>query len=303
MRTIYADFNAMTEAEHVRLSTRGSQEDMRKFGVQIGDWVWLSDGELIVGAQVADDPYYGVVGILDWETLVHLDDEDTQDFYRVHAELGPRIQQFSYDARTFQLLTILERVDRPEAEKDLDLADLAVHRACCLEVLGKFDLALHELEEARRLKPGNGDVAFHFLHVLLSHDPTRALVEATKLAEQTDPHVQTLAGCISVLSSYSDQLDNKEFHVIGLRILDLTDRFDHARGRDQVPATTLAVVQFDRGMVLLRMGRLAEARRCFEKSHAIDPFLPGVEQAIGLDSYDQDARDLVASVRSQISAA
>jgi tetratricopeptide (TPR) repeat protein len=301
MRTIYADFNAMTEAEHVRLSTRGSQEDMRKFGIQIGDWVWLSDGELIVGAQVADDPDYGVVGIPDWETLVHLDDEDTQDFYRVNAELQPRLQQF--DARTFQLLTILEQVDRPETEKDLDLANLAVHRANCLESLSKLDLALHELEEARRLKPGNGDVAFHFLHFLLSHDPTRALGEATKLAEQADPHIQTLVGCISVLSSYSDQIDNKEFHIIGLRILDLTDRFDRARGRDQAPPITVALVQFDRGLVLLRMGRIAEARHCFDLAKAACSDIPEINELKRLDAYDQRARNLAAHVRSQLSAA
>jgi formylmethanofuran dehydrogenase subunit D len=74
MRTIYADFNAMTEREHLCLNTRGSQEDMRKFGIQVGDWVWLSDGELIVVAQIAVAPYYGVVGIPDWKSLTHLDE-------------------------------------------------------------------------------------------------------------------------------------------------------------------------------------------------------------------------------------
>ena len=55
MKTIFADFNAMTEAEQVCLTTRGSQKDIGERGIQVGDRVWLSDGELLVGAQVAID--------------------------------------------------------------------------------------------------------------------------------------------------------------------------------------------------------------------------------------------------------
>ena len=75
MTTVFADFNAMTEAEHVRLNCRGSAEDLGRAGVRPGHSVWLSDGELVVGARVDVDPYYGLVGVPDWDTLVHLDDE------------------------------------------------------------------------------------------------------------------------------------------------------------------------------------------------------------------------------------
>jgi len=73
MRTIYADFNATTEAGHVSLTTVGSQEDIACAGLRPGDWAWLSDGDLIVGAQLAIDDRHGLVGVADWETLVHLD--------------------------------------------------------------------------------------------------------------------------------------------------------------------------------------------------------------------------------------
>jgi hypothetical protein len=33
----------MTEAEHVCLTTRGSQEDIERAGLRPGDWTWLSD--------------------------------------------------------------------------------------------------------------------------------------------------------------------------------------------------------------------------------------------------------------------
>ena len=88
MKTIFADFNAMTEAGHVRLRLRGSQEDIAHAELRPGDWAWLSDGEVIVGAQLAIDDRYGLVGVLDWDTLVHLDDEGADDLERVRDELN-----------------------------------------------------------------------------------------------------------------------------------------------------------------------------------------------------------------------
>lgn len=52
MKTIFTDFNAVTEAEKIRLNCRGSEEDIRLAGVKPGDWVWLSDGEIVVGARL-----------------------------------------------------------------------------------------------------------------------------------------------------------------------------------------------------------------------------------------------------------
>jgi hypothetical protein len=69
MTTIYADFNALTEDRSIRLTTRGSQADIQKYGIQPGDWVLLSDGELQVGARIAEDARYGWIGIPSWETM------------------------------------------------------------------------------------------------------------------------------------------------------------------------------------------------------------------------------------------
>ena len=38
MKTIFADYNAMTEARHICLTTRGSREDLQRLGIQPGDW-------------------------------------------------------------------------------------------------------------------------------------------------------------------------------------------------------------------------------------------------------------------------
>jgi hypothetical protein len=75
MKTIYADYNAATEDGHVCLTTRGSQEDLERAGVGPGDWVWLSDSEVVVGARLQMDDRYGLVGVPDWDTIAHLDDE------------------------------------------------------------------------------------------------------------------------------------------------------------------------------------------------------------------------------------
>ena len=87
MNTIYADYNARTEAGHVRLTCLGSEDDIRSRALQTGDWVWLSDTEVVIGAQLAIDDYYGLVGLPDWDTIVHLDDDDVRDFEAVRAEI------------------------------------------------------------------------------------------------------------------------------------------------------------------------------------------------------------------------
>ena len=89
MKTISADYNAMTEAGHVRLTLPCSQEDILRLGLRPGDWAWLSDTEVMVGAQLAIDDRYGLVGVPDWDTLVHLDDEGADDVDRIMAELNP----------------------------------------------------------------------------------------------------------------------------------------------------------------------------------------------------------------------
>ncbi len=155
MKTISADFNAMTEAGHVRLTLPCSQEGILMLGLSTGDWIWLTDTELVVGARLAIDDRYGLVGVPDWDTLVHLDDEDTQDFARVQDEFQGihqrSVRSFDEEWRTFQLLTISEFVAPPELKTGLAPGYFSSRRAEALLMLGKADLALIEIEEARRL--------------------------------------------------------------------------------------------------------------------------------------------------------
>ncbi len=116
MKTIFADYNAATESGHLRLNCKASQEDIAKAQLHPGDWAWLSDGEVIVGAQLAIDDRYGLVGVPDWGTLVHLDDADSRDFEKVQTELQWLSQKaqrsLDEERRVLELLTISKLLRR-----------------------------------------------------------------------------------------------------------------------------------------------------------------------------------------------
>jgi hypothetical protein len=54
---------------------------------------WLSDSEVMVGAQLAIDDRYGLVGVPDWDTIIHFDDEGATDVHRIGAELTPLLNK------------------------------------------------------------------------------------------------------------------------------------------------------------------------------------------------------------------
>jgi hypothetical protein len=148
MRLISADFNAMTEAGHVRLTLPCSQEDILRMSLGPGDWAWLSDSEVLVGAQLAIDDRYGLVGVPDWDTLVHLDEEGADDFNRVSAALNPLLNgeppSIDEEPRILELLTQLEHVAPPQI-KDASPGTFAFRRALALRRMGKLGLALLEM--------------------------------------------------------------------------------------------------------------------------------------------------------------
>jgi hypothetical protein len=87
MNTIQADFNAMNEEERVWLDTIAARRSIEQAGIRPGDWAWLTDGELFVGAQVVEEAPGRLLGVPAWETLVYLEDEEGRDFGQVFAEL------------------------------------------------------------------------------------------------------------------------------------------------------------------------------------------------------------------------
>ena len=127
-----------------RLATRGSQEDIERSGARPGDWVWLSDSEVIVGAQLAIDDRYGLVGVPDWDTIVHLDEEGAEDFDRVRDELKPLVTKdppsMEDEPRILQLLTQLEHVHAATSQTTRVPGMLVFRRAARTPQMGKLGL-------------------------------------------------------------------------------------------------------------------------------------------------------------------
>lgn len=114
MTTLYADFNALTEDRSISLTTIGSLSDVEKYGVRPGDWVWLSDGELQVGAEVEEDQRQGLIGRPVWETLVDLEGSDSADILALWYEINLLLDVRRSTSREshLRLLTLLNRFER-----------------------------------------------------------------------------------------------------------------------------------------------------------------------------------------------
>jgi len=307
MKTIFADYNALTEAEHLCLTTRGSQDDIQRLGLHAGDWAWLSDSEVLVGARLAIDPRYGLVGVPDWQTVVHLDDEESQDFENVRTALQELLARPGHTLeeawRVFQLLTTFELLASPEATAAVRPGFLPFRRAGALLFLGKPELAMLEIEEARRLCPGNPENDRLFLEILRRTDLQRAGLEAETLAALPGASAAVLAECVNVLATQADNLPEDRFPPVAERILDWADRFQRAPGRERVRALPHAQLLFNKGLTLLRLGRIGEAHRTLELAQATDPIIPEIDEASQWTAYDQRAREIAARVRSRPLAA
>ncbi len=300
MKTIFADFNAMTEGGHVSLTTVGSQEDIAHAGLRPGDWAWLSDGELIVGAQLAIDDRHGLVGVADWDTLVHLDDEGANDFDRVRAELNNLVTKEPLsgedEPRIFQLLIQLEQL-APQMG-DATPGMLAFRRALALRGMGKLGLALLEMADARRAGSVDPMVVFVYLDLLRREDLPAAVEEAEAITRSPRAPALVLSACINILAAQAEQARDDQFESVAERVFALCRRFDEASDLDRAGKSLEALSYFNRGMVHLRAGRISQARQSFERAHEIYPEGPMFEALAGLQIYDHHAREIARRVRA-----
>ena len=305
MNPIFADFNAMTESGQVRLNCRGSQDDLRAADLHPGDWAWLSDGELMVGGRIDTSTGAGVVAVPDWKTLVHLD--DPQDVAAVWQELTDLLKRENPSVdelwRVFQLLTIFERIAPPAVASQSRPGYFSFRRAVTLFQLQQLELALIEIQEARRLVQGHPNDDFLLLEILRRANLPQAIHEAEELAANPDLDAKVLAECIHVLATHADHLADHQFQAAAETILGLVERFERAPGRDRVRATDLALVQFNRGLILLRLGQNAEAQRSLALAHATNPTVPEIDEAKDWTSYNQRAREIAAQMYARPIAA
>jgi tetratricopeptide (TPR) repeat protein len=300
MKTIFADYDARTEAGDICLTTRGSREDVERLGAQPGDWTWLSDGEVVVGAQLAIDNRYGLVGVPDWDTITHLDDEGADDFEQVQGLLLPLLSEAapseSEEPRILQLLTQLERVAPPQMLA-ASRGAFPFRRALALRQMDKLGLALLEAREARRIAPENPDHAFVYLDLLRIEDLPSAVAETQQMAESPGLPALVLSGCINILATRAEQAAAADFEPLAERVLDWCRRLDQAPDRDQAGESLLALAHFNRGLVMLRSGRISQARQAFAEAHRLYPAGPMIEEVAALRTYDHHARELARRMR------
>jgi hypothetical protein len=302
MKTIFADFNSMTEGGHVSLATRGSRADIERAKLGPGDWAWLTDSEVLVGAQLAIDDRNGLVGVPDWETLVHLDEEGADDVARVGAAIRALRQKEPLsgedEPRMFELLTQLEHFSPPDMRGGTP-AGLPLRRALALRRMGKLGLALMEIEDARRKRPDDPVVVFVQLDLLRLEDLPSAVKEAQGIAEGPSLSAVVLSGCINVLASHAEQTADDQFELIAERVFALCRQLDKAPDRDEAGERLLALSEFNRGLVHLRAGRITQAQNAFQRAGQIYPAAgPIVEAVAALQTYDRHAREVASQVRT-----
>jgi tetratricopeptide (TPR) repeat protein len=304
MKTIFADYNAMTEKEHVRLTCQGSREDIQAARLTPGDWAWLSDGEIVVGAKLEADPDDGLVGIPDWETIVHLDDENDRDpnklaeeFQRLSQNQGRTAED---ETRIFQILTLMETFSPPNLLDRVRPGYFAFRRAGALQNMGKLGLACTEIERARQEAPNDPNTNFLYLHLLSKTDLAQAVRKAKLEANMSHAHATVLAACINVLAIESDNVSDAQFRTIATDILNWSERFDQAPTRNTVATSIAASVDFNRGMTLLRLGDYNNARQWLDRAFQSNRSNLEYREATQLSRYDQRARDLASRVHSAI---
>ena len=114
------------------------------------------------------------------------------------------------------------------------------------------------------------------------------------MAIDPDLDARVLSECVHVLATHADQLADASFQTVAKRILDLAERFERAPGRDRFHASTLDIVQFNRGLVQLRLGRLHEAERSLDLASASNSTIPELLGARYLTAYDEQAREIAS---------
>ncbi len=304
MKTISADYNAMTEAGHVCLTTRGSQEDILQAGSPPGrlglaqryakSWSarnWPST--IATGWSESRTGTRSCIWMTKAPTTVN----------RIGAELNLLLNKeppsSEDEPRILELLTQLDHASQPHFH-GASPEPLAFRRALALRQMGKLGLALVEMEDARRARPDDPMLAFVYLDILRLEDLPSAVLQAQEFAELPDVPALVLSACINILATWAEHASDDQFDLIAQRVLTWCRRFDQAQDLDEAGPSLVALSYFNRGLVLLRAGRITLARQAFENAQQHYPVGSVLDEVTGLQTYDRHARTVVERVRTII---
>jgi len=295
MTFIEVDFNARTEDDRVRLDTSGSKRSLLETSARVGDWVWLSDGEVRVGGLI-EESHGRLVAKVAWETTEHIPTpEERGDSARVQAavdELQVLMQQRDREhGRVLEVLPLAETRLRPGRAEYI--------RSRVAQSFNRPHLALLAIDEALAKSPGEPGFIHQRLDLLKSLDLDRAFEEAKRFAEDANAAAVVLAACASVYSARAKHSSEEELVRLEHELLQFTDRFENVPDRAVVGPAVAVMVYLTRGFAFLHLGDrdqgLAEISRAIE----LDPSRAEAHAARGLETYpsDESVRDLEVAVK------
>jgi len=295
MVAIYADFNARTASDRIRLDPAGSIESLRENPVREGDWLWLSDNDLRVGAQIErqGNEYLARPA---WETL-----EDIA----AAGQMNPAELQAGV-ARLRELLEAPEkdykRILRllPVAERVLPNKGFAAYqRSRAMHAFGYPGLALAAVEDALGLEPNHPGFLHHKLQLLSELDLDRAVHEAERLvALDTTPAI-VLVGCAQVLALEARRTQSEAAKELDRRIISLADRIEASQDVGTLPPSARSLALTLRGFAHSHLGEKEPAVSAFNKAVEAYPLSPGALACRGMEAYPsrQALVDLENSVK------
>ena len=130
------------------------------------------------------DEKYGLVGVPDWETIVHLDDEHAKDAERIKSELVSLLNQeppsIEEEPRVFELLSQLELLG--PAVDDGAPGILGVATAPAAAVDGSPWSGARGSEGGCRARPHDPECAFACMPSSRREDPLATFDEAERIA-------------------------------------------------------------------------------------------------------------------------
>ncbi len=295
MTTIYADFNARTPDDRVRLDTLGSQQSIQQAAVEPGMWVWLTDKEVRAGGLVQQSAD-GLVARVAWETVEHVPtSEDLADTDKVASALR-------------ELQALMSRPDR-DHRRVLALLPLVEHRfqpgradyvrSRVAQAFGHPHLALVAIDQAIASSPDTPGFIHHWLDLLRGVDIERAFSEAKTLVADAKQPAVVLAACASIYAARARELDGAALEEVERELLRFTARFDKAPGRETAPASVATMVHVTRGFALLHLGERQQAMCEFTTAIQLDPSSAEAYAAIGIETYPsaESVGDLESAVR------
>jgi tetratricopeptide (TPR) repeat protein len=293
---IYADFNARTRDDRVRLNTVGSKQSLSETGAGPGAWVWLSDGEMRSGA-VIEDSSEGVVAQVAWETaeeIVH-GDVLAKDVDEALRECRAAMQGPQQDYK--RLLRWL-----PLAERGMPPGKGDYYRSRAAQAFGYPRLALLAIEDALEKAPRLPAFLHQQLDLLKRIDLDLALEQVEALSERSPLPALVIAACASVYNAAArrlEQTDHSQAATFQRMLLKVTDRFETSPDYDTAPHSVTSMVYITRGFAFLHLRERESALKEFDRAVKANPDNAEALAARGLETYPEpDAvNDLLRAVQ------